>query len=52
MAIIQKHGFFINTREELAEKTPQFDNYVQIIDGAAHLYINQKEFTLKLAKGL
>ncbi len=32
--------------EELAEKTSPFDNCIQIIDGAAELTINDKEFKI------
>lgn len=38
--------------EELAEKTAPFDNYVQIIDGAAHLDINDKVYELKRGDGM
>ncbi len=38
--------------EELAEKTSPFDNYIQIIDGAAALFINDKEYKLKLGEGI
>lgn len=38
--------------EELAEKTSPFDNYIQIIDGAAELFINDKKFSLKLGEGI
>jgi hypothetical protein len=37
--------------EELAEKTSPFDNYIQIIDGAAEVIINEKTFKLKLGEG-
>lgn len=42
----------LDAGEELAEKTSPFDNYVQIIDGAADLTINDKEFNLKLGDGI
>ena len=29
--------------EELAEKTSPFDNYIQIVDGAAEVTINEKK---------
>jgi len=38
--------------EELAEKLSPFDTYVQIIDGAAELIINGKQFALKLGDGI
>ena len=38
--------------EELAEKTSPFDNYIQIIDGAAELTIDDKEYKLKLGGGI
>ena len=38
--------------EELAEKTSPFDNYIQIIDGAAEVVINEKTYELKLGEGI
>jgi len=38
--------------EELAEKISPFDNYIQIIDGAAELTINNKTYMLKLGDGI
>ncbi len=38
--------------EELAEKTSPFDNYIQIIDGAAELIINDKKYKLKLGEAI
>lgn len=38
--------------EELSEKTSPFDNYVQIIDGAAELTIDDKEYKLKLGEAI
>jgi quercetin dioxygenase-like cupin family protein len=38
--------------EELAEKTSPFDNYIQIIDGAAEVTINEKKYKLKLGEGI
>lgn len=38
--------------EEVDEKTSPFDNYIQIIDGAAEVEINNKKFTLKLGYGI
>jgi len=40
------------TGEELAEKTSPFDNYIQIIDGAAEVVINEIKFNLKLGEGI
>jgi quercetin dioxygenase-like cupin family protein len=41
-----------DTGEELAEKTSPFDNYIQIIDGAAELIINNKKYQLRLGEGI
>jgi quercetin dioxygenase-like cupin family protein len=38
--------------EELGEKTSPFDNYIQVIDGAAVVIINKKKFSLKLGEGI
>ena len=38
--------------EEMAEKTSPFDNYIQIIDGAAAITINDKIFKLTLGEGI
>lgn len=38
--------------EESAEKTSPFDNYVQIIDGAAEVTINEKKIMVKLGEGI
>lgn len=38
--------------EELAEKTSPFDNYIQIIDGAAEVEISDKKYKLKLGEGI
>jgi quercetin dioxygenase-like cupin family protein len=38
--------------EELAEKTSPFDNFIQIIDGAAEITINEKNYNLKLGEGI
>lgn len=38
--------------EELGEKTSPFDTYVQIIDGAAEVFINDKSILLKLGEGI
>lgn len=41
-----------DTGEELAEKTSPFDTYIQIIDGAAEIIINEKKYLLKLGDGI
>ncbi len=38
--------------EELAEKISPFDTYIQIIDGAAELIINDKKYSLRLGEGI
>lgn len=38
--------------EELAEKMSPFDNYIQIIAGAAELTIDDKEYRLKIGEGI
>jgi quercetin dioxygenase-like cupin family protein len=38
--------------EELDEKTSPFDMYIQIIDGAAELTIDDKEYNLVLGQGI
>ncbi|HZG01415.1 MAG TPA: cupin domain-containing protein [Chitinophagales bacterium] len=38
--------------EELAEKTAPFDMFIQIIDGAAELEINDRKIKLKLGEGI
>jgi len=38
--------------EELAEKTSPFDNYIQVIDGAAEVTINEKKYNLRLGEGI
>ena len=38
--------------EELAIKIFPFDNYIQIIDGAAEIIINRKKYKLKLGEGI
>jgi quercetin dioxygenase-like cupin family protein len=38
--------------EELAEKSSPFDNYVQIIDGAAEIIIDDTNFKLRLGDGI
>lgn len=42
----------LDAGEELAEKTLAFDNYIQIIDGAAQVGINNKKYKLKLGEGI
>ena len=42
----------VDEGEELAEKTSPFDNYIQLIGGAAELTINKKEYLLKLGEGI
>lgn len=41
-----------DTGEELAEKISPFDNYIQIIDGAAEVTIDKKKYQLKLGDGM
>jgi quercetin dioxygenase-like cupin family protein len=41
-----------DTGEELAEKTSPFDIYIQIIDGAAEVVIDEKKYHLKLGDGI
>jgi len=38
--------------EELSEKICPFDNFIQIIDGAAIITINGKEYKLRLGDGI
>jgi quercetin dioxygenase-like cupin family protein len=38
--------------EELSAKTSPFDTYVQIIDGAAEVIINDKNLLLRLGEGI
>ena len=38
--------------EELAEKTSPFDTFIQIIDGAAEVAINEKTYKLGLGEGI
>ena len=42
----------LDAGEELAEKTSPFDMYIQIIDGAAEVVINEKKYRLKLGEGI
>jgi quercetin dioxygenase-like cupin family protein len=41
-----------DTGEELAEKTSPFDTFIQIIDGAAEVIINEKTYLLRLGNGI
>ncbi len=38
--------------EELAEKKSPYDTYIQIIDGAAEVIINDKKYQLKVGDGI
>ena len=38
--------------EELAEKSTPFDSYVQIIDGAAEVFINNKKFDVRIGEAI
>ncbi len=38
--------------EELAEKTSPFDNFIQIIDGAGEITIDEKVYKLTLGQGI
>jgi quercetin dioxygenase-like cupin family protein len=42
----------LDAGEELAEKTSPFDTYIQIIDGAAEVYINERKYKLRLGEGI
>jgi quercetin dioxygenase-like cupin family protein len=42
----------LDAGEEVAEKTSPFDTYIQIIDGAAELFINKKSYKLRLGEGI
>ncbi|HEY0679806.1 MAG TPA: cupin domain-containing protein [Chitinophagaceae bacterium] len=42
----------LDAGEELEEKTLAFDNYIQIIDGAAQLTIGNKVYKLRLGEGI
>jgi quercetin dioxygenase-like cupin family protein len=41
-----------DTGEELAEKTSPYETYIQIIDGAAEIIINEIKYQLKLGDGI
>ena len=40
------------TGEELAEKTSPFDTYIQVIDGAAEIIIDEKTYLLRKGNGI
>lgn len=42
----------LDAGEEVGEKTLAFDNYIQIIDGAAEISINDKIYTLNIGEGI
>lgn len=42
----------LDAGEELAQKTSPFDTYIQIIDGAAEITINDKVYKLALGEGI
>jgi quercetin dioxygenase-like cupin family protein len=42
----------LDAGEELADKTSPFDTYIQIIDGAAEVVINDRKYRLKLGEGI
>ena len=42
----------LDAGEELAEKTLPFDTFVQIIDGAAEVIIDEKSYKLRLGEGI
>ena len=44
--------FSFDTGEELAGKSSAFDTYIQIIDGAAEILINDQNHKLKLGQGI
>jgi quercetin dioxygenase-like cupin family protein len=41
-----------DTGEELAEKTSPYDTFIQIIDGAAEVIINEKTYLLRIGNGI
>jgi quercetin dioxygenase-like cupin family protein len=41
-----------DTGEELAEKIPPFDTFVQVIDGSAEITINKSVHLLQLGEGM
>ena len=42
----------LDAGEELGQKISPFDTYIQIIDGAAELTINDKKYKLALGEGI
>ena len=42
----------LDAGEELGQKTSPFDTYIQIIDGAAEITINDKKYKLALGEGI
>lgn len=42
----------LDAGEELAEKISPFDTYIQIIDGTAELFIDNKKYNLNLGDGI
>jgi quercetin dioxygenase-like cupin family protein len=42
----------LDAGEELGERILAFDNYIQIIDGAAEVSINDKTYKLSLGEGI
>ena len=42
----------VDAGEELSEKSTPYDNFIQIIDGTAELYLDKKKHTLKLGTGI
>lgn len=42
----------LDAGEELAEKISPFDTYIQIIDGAAEVFINARKYKLRLGEGI
>jgi len=42
----------LDAGEELAEKILPFDTFIQIIDGAADVVINNKKYKLRLGEGI
>lgn len=42
----------LDAGEELTEKTLPFDSFIQIIDGAAEVIINDKKYRLRLGEGI
>ncbi len=42
----------LDTGEELAEKTSPFDTYIQVIDGAAEIIIDEKTYLLRVGNGI